>query len=320
MTEKRKLALIAIGGNSIIRAGQRGTIEEQFRNIEETCRAIVQLVLRDYRVIVTHGNGPQVGAQLLRSELGAGQVYTEPLDVCVADTQGSLGYMIQNSLQRALDDNNRNDEVGTVVTQVVVDENDPAFENPSKPVGPFYTEEEAREKTEKFGWDMVEDAARGYRRVVPSPKPLEVVEDRMIQAAVDCDIIVIAVGGGGIPVVRRKDRLYGIEAVIDKDRASALLARDLNADLFIISTDTDCVYINYKKPDQQPLDRVGIEGARKYLSEGQFPPGNMGPKIEAVVEFLENGGKHAIITSPENLGDAVDGKTGTHFFREINRL
>jgi carbamate kinase len=316
MTDKKGLALIAIGGNSIIRAGERGTIEEQFRNIEETCRAVVQLVLRGYRVIITHGNGPQVGAQLLRSELGAGQVYTEPLDVCVADTQGSIGYMIQNSLQRALDDNNRNDEVGTVVTQVVVDENDPAFANPTKPIGPFYTEEEAREKASKLGWDMVEDAARGYRRVVPSPKPLEVVEDRMIQAAVDCDIIVIAAGGGGIPVVRRKDRLYGIEAVIDKDRASSILARDLQADLFIITTDTDRVYINYKKPGQRALDRVNIEEAKRHYSDGQFPPGNMGPKIEAVVEFLEHGGRHAIITSPEHLGDAVDGKTGTHFFKE----
>jgi carbamate kinase len=313
MSDTGKLALIAIGGNSIIKSGQRGTIEEQFENIEETCRSIVQLVLRGYRVIITHGNGPQVGAQLLRSELAAHQVYTHPLDVCVADTQGSMGYMIQNSLQRALDDNNRNDEVGSVVTQVVVDENDPAFENPTKPVGPFYTEDEAREKTERLGWQMVEDASRGYRRVVASPKPLEIVEDRMIKAAVEDDIIVIAVGGGGVPVVRRNDRLYGIEAVIDKDRASSILAQALEADLFVISTDTEKVCLNFKKPGQRELDSVKIAEAKRYMEEGHFPPGNMGPKIEAVISYLEAGGKHAIITSPEQLGRAIDGETGTHF-------
>jgi len=316
MSKKRELALIAIGGNSIIKSGQRGSIEEQFENIEETCRSIVQLVLRGYRVIVTHGNGPQVGAQLLRSELAAHQVYTHSLDVCVADTQGSMGYMIQNSLQRALDDNDRDDEVGSVVTQVVVDESDPAFQNPTKPVGPFYTEEEAKKKTEQLGWQMVEDAARGYRRVVPSPIPKEIVEARMIKAAVEDDIIAIAVGGGGVPVVRRDDRLYGIEAVIDKDRASSILAQGLKADLFIISTDAEKVCLNFKKPDQKDLDRLTVEEAKKYMDEGHFPPGNMGPKIEAVIQYMEAGGKHAIITSPEFLGSAVDGKTGTHFIKE----
>ncbi len=316
MSERKKLALIAIGGNSIIKSGQRGTIEEQFQNIEETCRSIVQLVLRGYRVIVTHGNGPQVGAQLLRSELAAHQVYTHTLDVCVADTQGSMGYMIQNSLQRALDDNDRDDEVGSVVTQVVVDENDPAFKNPTKPVGPFYNEDEAKEKTEQLNWQMVEDAARGYRRVVPSPIPQEIVEARMIQAAVDDDIIVIAVGGGGVPVVRRDDRLFGIEAVIDKDRASSILAQSLKADLFIISTDAEKVCLNFKKPDQKELDRLTIEEANRYMKDGHFPPGNMGPKIEAVVNYMEAGGSHAIITTPENLGRAVDGGTGTHFVKE----
>lgn len=313
MSETTKLALIAIGGNSIIKSGQRGSIREQFDNIEETCRSIVQLVLRGFRVIVTHGNGPQVGAQLLRSELAAHQVYVHPLDVCVADTQGSMGYMIQNSLQRALDDNNRNDEVGSVVTQVVVDENDPAFKNPTKPVGPFYNEDEAREKGSKLGWKMVEDAERGYRRVVPSPIPLEIVEFRMIKAAVEDGIIVIAVGGGGVPVIRRNDRLYGVEAVIDKDRASSILAQSLRADLFIISTDAEKVYLNFKKPDQKELDRVTVQEAKTLLDEGHFPPGNMGPKIEAVISYLEAGGKHAIITTPENLGRAVDGETGTHF-------
>lgn len=316
MSKSKKLALIAIGGNSIIKSGQRGTIEEQFQNIEETCRSIVQLVLRGYRVIVTHGNGPQVGAQLLRSELAAHQVYTHTLDVCVADTQGSMGYMIQNSLQRALDDNDCDDEVGSVVTQVVVDENDPAFKNPTKPVGPFYNEDEAKEKTEQLNWQMVEDAARGYRRVVPSPIPQEIVEARMIQAAVDDDIIVIAVGGGGVPVVRRDDRLFGIEAVIDKDRASSILAQSLKADLFIISTDAEKVCLNFKKPDQKELDRLTIEEANRYMKDGHFPPGNMGPKIEAVVNYMEAGGSHAIITTPENLGRAVDGGTGTHFVKE----
>ncbi len=252
----------------------------------------------------------------MRSELAAHQVYTHSLDVCVADTQGSMGYMIQNALQRALDDNNRDDEVGSVVTQVVVDERDPAFKNPTKPVGPFYTEEEAKEKTEKLGWQMVEDAARGYRRVVPSPIPQEIVEARMINAAVKDDIIVIAVGGGGVPVVRRDDRLFGIEAVIDKDRASSILAQSLKADLFIISTDAEKVCLNFKKQDQKELDRLTVEKAKEYMHDGHFPPGNMGPKIESVVNYIEAGGSHAIITTPENLGRAVDGETGTHFYRE----
>jgi carbamate kinase len=317
MTNAKPLALIAIGGNSIIKGGERGTIGEQFVNIEETCRSIVQIVLRGYRVIITHGNGPQVGAQLLRSELAQHQVYTHPLDVCVADTQGSMGYMIQNSLQRALDDGGRTDEVGSVVTQVVVREDDPAFGNPTKPVGPYYTAEEAGEKTKRLGWHMTEDAERGFRRVVASPVPHEIVEHRMIRAAVEDDIIVIAVGGGGVPVVRRADRLYGVEAVVDKDRASALLARLVNADLFIISTDIEKVCLNYRQPGQRTLDRVAATDAKRYMAEGHFPPGSMGPKIESVIQFLESGGVHAIITSPENLGRAVDGDTGTHFYNEI---
>ncbi|RCK73106.1 MAG: Carbamate kinase [Ignavibacteriae bacterium] len=308
----KKVAVVAIGGNSLIRAGQRGTIEEQFENVLKTAEQIVKLYQLGFDLIITHGNGPQVGAQLLRSELASSQVYTEPLDVCVADTQGSMGYMIQHGIQNVLAQNNISVGVATIITQVIVDKDDPGFKNPNKPIGPFYSKEEAEKRALELGWKMVEDAQRGYRRVVPSPIPLEIVELEFIKSCIEKDLIVISVGGGGIPVVKENSKLKGVEAVIDKDRASSLLASKLNADVFIISTDAEYVCLNYKKPNQSNLKNTTLADIQEYYKEGHFPPGNMGPKIEAAISFLKNGGKEVIITSPENLVNAVQGLTGTH--------
>lgn len=305
-----KTALLAVGGNSLIRAGQRGTIEEQFENAQKTANYIAELIQNGFNLVITHGNGPQVGAQLIRSELGSSQVYQMPLDVCVASTQGEIGYILQNSIQKALWKKGINNPVITIVTQVVVNEDDPAFKKPTKPVGPFYTREEA-ERRKELGWEIIEDAGRGYRRVVPSPKPIDIVEKEAIKQCLNDGMIVVAVGGGGIPVIKKNGEYIGIEAVIDKDRASAVLAKYLEVDYFIISTDTDKVYLNYKKPNQKALDIISLAEAKKFYEEGHFPPGSMGPKIEAVIDFIENGGKCAIITSPENLVEAILGNAGT---------
>jgi carbamate kinase len=270
------------------------------------------LIQYGYLIVLTHGNGPQVGAQLLRSEIAAGQVSPEPLDICVADTEGSIGYVLEHALRDALADARLAIPVTTVITQVVVDQRDPAFHHPTKPIGPFYPLAEARRRQRELGWSVAEDAARGYRRVVPSPEPLEIVEIDVIRSLVRDGYLVIAAGGGGIPVVRRDGHLAGVEAVIDKDHASALLARQLGITTFIISTDEERVYLNYKRPYQQALDRLAASEAQAYLEAGHFPPGSMGPKISAAIHFLRSGGKEVIITAPERLLDAVQGKMGTH--------
>lgn len=307
-----KALLIAIGGNSLIRAGQRGAIAEQMENAAVTCMHIAELISRDFNVVVTHGNGPQVGAQLIRSELASTQVYPLPLDSCDATTQGEIGYILQNSLRFSLHNRKINKPVITIVTQVVVSKDDPAFQNPTKPVGPFYSKEIAEQRARDLGWKIVEDAARGYRRVVPSPKPLDVVELDAIEQCVNLGMVVIAAGGGGIPVIRENGKYIGIEAVIDKDRASALLVRELHLERFVISTDTDRVYLNYKKPNQHSLQRVTLSEIVQYSKEGHFPDGSMGPKIEAAIDFLSNGGNEVIITNPENIVEAVVGNAGTH--------
>lgn len=309
-------AVVAVGGNSLIRSGEKGTIAEQLANTRRTAEAIVQIVRLGFRVVVTHGNGPQVGAALLRSERSADHVYTHPLDVCDATTQGEIGYLLQQSLQGALADEGLNTPVATVLTQVVVSPTDPAMERPTKPIGPFYSEREAELKHRQLGWHMVEDAARGYRRVVPSPEPIEIVEESVIRHLTDIGILVIAVGGGGIPVVRVGRGLRGVEAVIDKDRASALLASQLGTDVLIISTDVERVSLNYKKPDQRPLARATADELGRYHAAGHFPPGNMGPKVESALRFLRNGGKEVIITSHERLAEAVRGDAGTHIVLE----
>lgn len=312
-----RTVLIAIGGNSLIRAGQRGTIEEQLANARETAEGIVRCVREGWHVVITHGNGPQVGAALLRSERSANEVYRQPLDVCVALTQGEIGYALQLGLERSLRQQGLTMPVVTVITQVEVNRDDPAFRNPSKPVGPFYSRTVADAMEQEHGWRMIEDASRGYRRVVPSPEPLRILELEAIRALRDSGSLVIALGGGGIPVVLDPDgSTCGIEAVIDKDRASALLASALNVDVMLISTDVDHVYLDYKKPLQRPIDRIAVRDLRKHHAQGHFAPGSMGPKVESAMRFLERGGREAIIASGTCPLEALQGTTGTHIVLE----
>jgi carbamate kinase len=307
-----KTILLAVGGNSLIRAGEKGTVAEQLANARRTSAEIVGLIRAGYRLVLTHGNGPQVGAALLRSERAASQVPGHPLDVCDASTQGEIGYLLQQSLINELSRAGLQVPVVTVLTQCVVAGDDPAMQHPSKPIGPFYSRADAEERKRVFGWQIVEDAARGYRRIVPSPDPIEVVELEVIRGLVEDGVLVVACGGGGIPVIRSNGTLQGVEAVIDKDRASALLAARLGVDLFVISTDTDYVYLDYKKAAQRPLTHVTAGELEEHAKAGHFPPGNMGPKIESVLRFLRDGGKEAVITSYEYLSRAVAGLAGTH--------
>ena len=305
-------AVIAIGGNSLVRDKEHQTVPDQFAVTQETCMHIADIIEQGWKVVITHGNGPQVGFILLRSELASHVLHTVPLDSCGADTQGALGYMIQQLLDNELLKRGVDIPVVTVVTQVVVNGDDPAFRNPSKPIGPFYDEAKAKLYAEEQGWVVVEDAGRGWRRVVPSPFPQEIVELGAIRTLLQAGFVVIGVGGGGIPVVRDEEGdLRGVEAVIDKDYASSLLASGIEADLFLISTAVEKVYLNYGQQNQTGLDHMSVDEARGYLREGQFPPGSMGPKIEAVIQFLEGGGKEALITSPQNLARALGGETGT---------
>ncbi len=304
--------VIAVGGNSLIEDEQHQTVPDQFAATRETCVHIAAMIEQGWRVVITHGNGPQVGFILLRSELASHVLHTVPLDSCGADTQGALGYMIQQLLGNELAKRGAIVPVVTVVTQVVVDESDPAFRNPTKPIGPFYDEAKAKLYEREQGWAVMEDAGRGWRRVVPSPLPMQIVELDAIRTLLQAGFVVIGVGGGGIPVVRDEEgNLGGVEAVIDKDYASSLLATGIEADLFLVSTAVEKVYLNYGQPNQEAIDHMSVDQARGYLEEGHFPPGSMGPKIEAVIQFLEGGGKQALITSPENLIRALRGETGT---------
>jgi carbamate kinase len=308
-----KTMLIAVGGNSLIRAGEKGTVAEQLANTRRTAEAIIGLIREGYRLVITHGNGPQVGAALLRSERASDQVPGHTLDVCDADTQGEIGYLLAQSLRNELHRAGMKVPVVAVMTQCVVAADDPAMLHPTKPIGPFYSKADAEERKRTLGWQIVEDAARGYRRVVPSPDPIEIVELDVIRDLVATGALVVACGGGGIPVIRDAEgMLHGVEAVIDKDRASALLAAQIDVDMFAISTDTDYVYLDYKKPTQQPLTRVAVTEMDRYFRAGHFPPGNMGPKVESVLRFLKRGGREAVITSFTHMLDAVAGKAGTH--------
>ncbi len=309
-----KTMLLAVGGNSLIREGEKGTITEQRANAQRTAVQIAGLIRAGYGLVLTHGNGPQVGAALLRSERGASQVPSHPLDVCGASTQGEIGYLLQQALITELRAAGLHMPVATVVTQSLVSADDPSMQHPTKPIGPFYSLADIEERKRRYGWDIVEDASRGYRRVVPSPEPIGIVELDVIRSLVKQGVLVIACGGGGIPVVQTDTGLQGVEAVIDKDRASAWLAARLGVDLFVISTDTDRVYLDYRKPAQRPLEQIGAGQLEGYLKAGHFPPGNMGPKIESVLRFLRDGGKEAIITSCDNLCSAVGGTCGTHVF------
>jgi carbamate kinase len=305
-------ALIAVGGNSLIRAGEKGTISEQLANTRKTAAAIIGLIRDGWRLVLTHGNGPQVGAALLRSERGSDQVPPHTLDVCGAATQGEIGYLLAQSLQHELASAGLHVPVVSIVTQTVVSRDDPAMQHPTKPIGPFYSRADAEQRRRQFGWHIVEDAARGYRRLVPSPEPIDIVEYEVIRDLVNNGVLVIACGGGGIPVARCNGGVEGIEAVIDKDRASALLALRLSVDVFAISTDVDRVYLDYKKPTQRALARATAAEIEAYYHAGQFPPGNMGPKIESALRFLRGGGREVVITSYDHLCDAVAGHAGTH--------
>jgi carbamate kinase len=307
-----QLAVVAIGGNSLITDPKRPEITNQWDAVRETCRHIADMIANGWNVIISHGNGPQVGFILQRAEIAAKQgVHDVPLDLIVADTQGSIGYMLQQALDNSLRRLGINRTIVTVVTQVRVDANDPAFQNPSKPIGGFMTEDVAR-KYEDDGWQVVEDAGRGWRRVVASPKPEAIHEINAIKALYMNGYIVIAGGGGGIPVVRNEQgSLRGVYAVIDKDRASSLLAQSLRADLFIISTGVEKVSINFNKPNQVDLDTLTLQDAQRYLEEGHFAAGSMKPKIEAAMEFIQMGGPQALITDPPNMARALKGETGT---------
>ena len=313
-----KLAVLAIGGNSLIKDKQHETVEDQYKAVCETAKHIVGMVEQGFDVVVTHGNGPQVGFILRRSEIAhdVAGMHPVPLVNCGADTQGAIGYQIQQALDNEFLRRGISKRAATVVTQVVVDKNDPAFKNPSKPIGTFYTKEQADKlKKEHPDWVIINDAGRGYRRVVPSPMPKEIVEQPAIELLVKNGFSVVGVGGGGIPVIRNDNgELEGIDAVIDKDNASSLLAVNIKADVFIISTAVEKVYLNYNKPNQKALDKMTVAEAKKYIEEGHFAKGSMLPKIQAVVRFLEAGGKEAIITNPESLEKALKGETGTHIY------
>lgn len=311
-----KKAVIALGGNAIAQTGKED-IHQQFVNTRKSLAGIVELIQEDFNLAISHGNGPQVGNALLRVERTAEDIPALPLGVIVADTEGGMGYMIEQSLQNRLRSIGAKREVVTIVTQVVVDPDDPSIKNPTKFIGPFYTREQAEDLIINFDWIIKEDSGRGFRRVVPSPAPLRIVNRRIIQQLVDQGVIVIAVGGGGIPVYVEIDGSYeGIDAVIDKDRASAVLARDINAQTFLLLTNIDYVYINYNTPLQEKLEEITVSKASKYLAEGQFPAGSMGPKIEAAISFLEYGGKEVIITSMDKAKQAILGKAGTRIVKD----
>jgi len=312
---KAKLVFIAIGGNSLVKSNKKQTVEDQHQAIRETVKHVVDLIGHGYQVIISHGNGPQVGFIMRRSEVAwrATGLHQVPLVNIVADTQGSIGYQIQQAVNNELAARNLVGQCVTVVTQVVVDRDDPAFDSPSKPVGQFFEESQLEEIRGQYpDWSLVEDAGRGYRRVVPSPAPREIVEKPVIESLLQAGFYVVAVGGGGIPVVRNGKDLDGVDAVIDKDKASSLLAVQLNAEILIISTAVKQVALNFGKPDEQTIGTMTVSEAEAYIDQDHFAPGSMLPKIRAAVKFLKKGGKEVIITAPEYMKEAVLSGAGTH--------
>jgi carbamate kinase len=308
----KSLAVLAIGGNSLIKDKTHIALSSQYEAVQETSKYIAELIAEGLNMVITHGNGPQVGFLYRRGELARSELPLIPLDICGADTQGAIGYMIEMALLNEFHKMGISKKVVAVVTKTIVNRDDPSFHNPTKPIGSFMSEEEALSHKGEFGWHILEDAGRGFRRVVPSPIPREIIELGLIRLLVDHDHVVIAAGGGGVPVIRNEQGGFeGVEAVIDKDLGSSLLARKLGADTFIISTSVDAVYLNFGKKDQKPIRRAKLSEMKRYMAEGHFKPGSMLPKIEAIIEFLEGGGEKAIITSPDNLLRAVKGEAGT---------
>ncbi|HTP01372.1 MAG TPA: carbamate kinase [Anaerolineales bacterium] len=315
----KKIAVIAIGGNSLIKDPKHQSVEDQYEAAHESCIHIADMIEAGYEVVIGHGNGPQVGFILRRSEIAAKVegMHEIALDVCGADSQGAIGYALQQNLQNELRRRGISKPVATVVTQTLVDRNDPAFKSPSKPIGGFMDQAEGKRRQTEMGWTVVEDAGRGWRRVVASPLPQEIVEIEAIKALIAAGVIVISTGGGGIPVIRNSSgNLEGVAAVIDKDFGSSLLANNVGAELFVISTAVEKVALNFGKPDQKWLEKLNLDEAKRYLAEGtHFAKGSMAPKIQAIIRFLEGGGKQALITNPENIGRALKGETGTWIVR-----
>jgi carbamate kinase len=315
----RPIVLVAMGGHAFMQKGEGGTIDDHERNAERIAALLMSLVDREYHLVITHGNGPQVGSLLLQQESARTEVPAMPLDVLVAMTEGSLGYILQQALLNELRKRDVRRYVVTVVTQVIVDEKDPAFADPTKPIGPFLARDEAERRRDTLGWKVREDSGRGWRRVVPSPRPIRVIQRHMIRDAARAGHIVVACGGGGIPIVKKMpaDVYAGVEAVIDKDLTSSVLAADVGAALLIILTAVPSVYVNFGTPAQRALGAVTLEELERLQAEGHFADGSMGPKIEAVIYFLKAGGRRALITNPESLPLAIEGRAGTHFIGRI---
>lgn len=312
MSDARKLAVVAFGGNALLRPEDRGTQEEQIARAKQAARWLAEIVRHDYKLIVVHGNGPQVGNILVQAEEASTKIPPQSLDVCVAQTEGSMGFLLQQAIRNRLDSIGLGGDVATILTEVEVDPTDPAFKRPTKPIGPFFTRYRAEALERDLGWTMREDAGRGWRHVVPSPRPLRILNIETIVHMLESAAVVIAAGGGGIPVVRGRDGQWrGVEAVIDKDFSSSLLASELKAEMYVVLTGVAKVAIDFEKPTQRMLDRITVAEAGRYLAEGQFPAGSMGPKIEAAIQFVTCGGKQVLITDVEHLRDALAGREGT---------
>lgn len=314
---KNKLALIAFGGNVMLPAESKGTAAEQYKNAKKAAKLMVDIINKGYELVIVHGNGPQVGNVLLQMESASNIIPPFPIDVCDAMTEGSMGYMLDRAILNELRKQAIDKEIVTLVTQVVVDKDDVAFEKPSKPIGPFYNAFRAQQLRRENNWEMVEDAGRGFRRVVPSPKPIDIVPKRAIRAMVEDGFIVIASGGGGIPVfINSMGYIEGVEAVIDKDYSSALIAKEAGIELFIILTGVERVMRNFGQPNEEPIKKMDVKEAKQLLKAGQFPPGSMGPKISAAIDYIEGGGKEVIITTAEKLRSALIGRSGTRIVSE----
>jgi carbamate kinase len=312
VSDSRKLAVVAFGGNALLRPEDRGTQEEQIARAKQAARWLAEVVRQDYKLIVVHGNGPQVGNILVQAEEASTKIPPQSLDVCVAQTEGSMGFLLQQAIRNRLDSIGLGGDVATILTEVEVDPIDPAFKRPTKPIGPFFTRYRAEALERDLGWTMREDAGRGWRHVVPSPRPLRILNIETIVHMLESAAVVIAAGGGGIPVVRGRDGQWrGVEAVIDKDFSSSLLASELKAEMYVVLTGVAKVAIDFEKPTQKMLNQVTVAEAQRYLAEGQFPAGSMGPKIEAAIQFVTRGGKQVLITDVEHLRDALAGREGT---------